>query len=91
MCLAIPGKVLRISDENGIRMGQVEFGDVMQPVSLNFTPDVIVGEYVLVHVGFAISRVDASEAERVWCMLVQMELLADELPAENAEHRQEQL
>ncbi len=87
MCLAIPGKVIRIVEENGIRMGQVEFGGVIQPVSLNFTPDVVVGEYVLVHVGFAISRVDAAEAERVWGMLEQMELLADELPAVNAEHR----
>jgi hydrogenase expression/formation protein HypC len=82
MCLAIPGKVTKIVEENGIRIGQVQFGGIMQPVSLDFTPDVVVGEYVLVHVGFAISRVDAAEAERVWSMLEEMEMLAGELPVE---------
>jgi hydrogenase expression/formation protein HypC len=80
MCLAIPGKVISIEDDNGIRLGRVRFGGVMQPVSLAFTPEVSLGDYVLVHVGFAISRINQEEAERTWQALEEIGLLAGELP-----------
>lgn len=80
MCLAIPGKVTSIENESGIRIGRVQFGGVTQPVSLDFVPEVVPGEYVMVHVGFAISRVDPEEAERTWQALEEMGLLDGELP-----------
>ncbi len=80
MCLAIPGRILRIAEENGQRMAQVEFGGVLQPVSLHLTPQAALGDYVLVHVGFAISRIDAEEAARTWRTLQEMDLLSGELP-----------
>ncbi len=86
MCLAIPGKVLSIENVNEIRIGRVEFGGVTQGVSLDFVPEVVVGDYVLVHVGFAISRVDEEEAARTWLALEQMGMLKDELPAGRRSH-----
>lgn len=80
MCLAIPGKVISIEDDNGIRLGRVLFGGVTQPVSLDFVPEASPGEYVLVHVGFAISRINKEEAERTWQALEEIGLLAGELP-----------
>lgn len=81
MCLAIPGKVISIEDENGIRLGRVQFGGITQPVSLDFVPEVAMGDYVMVHVGFAISQVNQSEAERTWQALEEMGVLEGELPA----------
>ena len=81
MCLAIPGKVISIEDENGIRLGRVQFGGITQPVSLDFLPEVSAGDYVMVHVGFAISLVNQNEAERTWQALEEMGLLGEELPA----------
>ena len=81
MCLAIPGRILRIAEENGQRMAQIDFGGVTQPVSLHLTPQAAIGDYVLVHVGFAISRIDAEEAAHTWRTLQEMDLLAEELPS----------
>ncbi len=80
MCLAIPGKVLSIENANEIRIGRVEFGGVTQAVSLDFVPEEVVGDYVLVPDGFDISRVDEDEAARTWQALEEMGLLKDELP-----------
>jgi hydrogenase expression/formation protein HypC len=80
MCLAIPGKVLSIGTENTLRIGRVQFGGVTQPVSLDFVPEVVVGDYVLVHVGFAITRIDEEEAELTYHALEQMGMLEGELP-----------
>ncbi len=80
MCLAIPGKVISIGTENDLRIGRVQFGGVTQPVSLDFVPEVVVGDYVMVHVGFAISRVDEEEAEQTYRALEQMGMLEGELP-----------
>ncbi len=81
MCLAIPGQIVSIAEERGQRMAQVDFGGVTQPVSLHLTPQAAIGDYVLVHVGFAISRIDAEEAAHTWRTLQEMDLLANELPA----------
>jgi hydrogenase expression/formation protein HypC len=83
MCLAIPGKVISVGEENGIRIGRVLFGGVTQPVSLDFVPEASIGDYVMVHVGFAISRVNQEEAEKTWQTLEEMGLLAGELPEAN--------
>jgi hydrogenase expression/formation protein HypC len=62
MCLAIPGKVLSIEEGSSPRMGKVSFGGIQKSVCLEWTPEVGVGEYVIVHVGFAISTLDEKEA-----------------------------
>lgn len=79
MCLGVPGKVIQI-DENplGMTMGKVDFGGITKDVCLAYVPDVEIGEYVVVHVGFAISRINAEEAMEVFALLEQMEEL-DEL------------
>ncbi|MGW6268426.1 MULTISPECIES: HypC/HybG/HupF family hydrogenase formation chaperone [unclassified Streptomyces] len=64
MCLGIPGRVLEIWDDAGLRMATVDFGGVRREVCLAYTPEATVGTYVVVHVGFAITEVDEAEAER---------------------------
>ncbi len=70
MCLAVPGQIAEIIDDAPLtRRGKVDFGGVTKVVNLAFVPEANVGDYVLVHVGFAMSRIDASEAERVFSYL----------------------
>ena len=78
MCLAIPGKVLHKEDREGALIGRVDFGGIIREVQLDFVPEVEVGEYVIVHVGFALSRLDAEEAARTLAVLKEMGALADE-------------
>ena len=85
MCLAIPGKVLEISELAGIRTARVEFGGICRQVYLGFVPEAQVGDFVMVHVGFAISVVDAEEAERTYEVLRALELLETEPPSTAAE------
>jgi hydrogenase expression/formation protein HypC len=80
MCLAIPGKVLDTSEDHGVRSGRVEFGGIVRTVCLDFVPEAQAGDYVVVHVGFAISRVDREEAERTFEALEAMGVLESELP-----------
>lgn len=80
MCLAIPGKILDISQQNAVRTGRVEFGGIVSQVCLDFVPEAQKGDYVIVHVGFAISKVDREEAERTYHALEAMGLLEGELP-----------
>ena len=78
MCLAIPGKVVSIGDEDPLlRTGKVSFGGVLKEVSLAYVPEVKVGDYVIVHVGFALSRVDEEEANQVFEYLRQMQELSE--------------
>lgn len=62
MCLAVPGQVESIRDENGVPMGRVNFGGVVRDVCLACVPEIAVGEYALVHVGFALARIDEDAA-----------------------------
>jgi hydrogenase expression/formation protein HypC len=62
MCLAVPGKVVEISGEGDLRMGKVDFAGVQRQACLAYVPEVNLGDYVLVHVGFAISRIDEQQA-----------------------------
>jgi hydrogenase expression/formation protein HypC len=87
MCLAIPGKIVAEEQRNGLRIGRVQFGGIIREASLDFVPEAGVGDYVMVHVGFAISRVDTSEAERTYQILEQMGILQEELsPTESPQH-----
>ena len=72
MCLGIPGRVIEVRDEGGLAMGRVDFGGVRKEACLAYVPDVRVGDYVIIHVGFAISRVDEEEALRTLELLDQM-------------------
>jgi len=84
MCLAIPGKVAQIVEKDGIRTGRVQFGGVTRQACLDFVPEAQEGDYVMVHVGFAISVVDREEAERTYALLESMGVLADELSPDPA-------
>ena len=79
VCLAIPGKILEIQPQSGSRAARVQFGGIVRQVSLDFVPEAEVGDYVVVHVGFAISRVDRVEAERTYQLLQEMGMLEQEL------------
>ena len=79
MCLGIPGKVTEVRDEAGLLMGRIDFGGVRKEACLSYVPDVRVGEYVIVHVGFAISKVDEEEALRTLELLEQLGSFEPEL------------
>ncbi len=79
MCLGIPGKIISIEENPlGISMGKVSFGGIVKEVCLAYTPEAKVGDYVIVHVGFAISRLDEEEAQQTLEMLAELEELAEE-------------
>jgi hydrogenase expression/formation protein HypC len=80
VCLAIPGRVAETWRENDILMGRVEFSGVLRRVCLDHVPDAGVNDYVLVHVGFALSKIDPAEAARVFEILKELKQL-DELEA----------
>jgi len=75
MCLGIPGKVVETYREHDVLMGKVEFGGIARRVCLEHVPTVQIGEYVLVHVGFALNVIDEAEAQRVFEFLAAMEQL----------------
>jgi hydrogenase expression/formation protein HypC len=79
MCLAIPGKVAEIQVKEGVRTGRVLFGGIARQACLDFVPEAREGDFVMVHVGFAISVVDKEEAERTYALLESMGVLGDEL------------
>jgi hydrogenase expression/formation protein HypC len=78
MCLGIPGKVIKTYREHDVLMGKVDFSGVIKQVCLEHVPQVEIGKYVLVHVGFALSCIDETEAQRVFDFLEGMNQL-DEL------------
>ena len=79
MCLAIPGKIVEIQEQGEMRMARVQFGGVVRQVALDFVPEAVLGDYVMVHVGFAISRVDRDEADHTYKLLQEMGMLETEL------------
>ena len=80
MCLAVPGKLLGTEEREGSRLGRVEFGGIVREVCLDLVPEAGVGDYVIVHAGFALSRLDAEEAERTYQLLAEMERAGEEVP-----------
>jgi len=79
MCLAIPGQVLTVETPSAewSRTGRVRFGTIEKTINLAYAPDAGVGDYVLVHVGFALQKIDPEEAARIWEILREMEELQD--------------
>jgi hydrogenase expression/formation protein HypC len=75
MCLAIPGKVISIAGDDPVfRMGKVDFGGVIKEVNLCYVPEVKLGDYVIIHVGFALNIIDEEEAQKVFEYLREMEV-----------------
>jgi hydrogenase expression/formation protein HypC len=84
MCLGIPGEVVSLHAEHGLRFAKVRFGGITREVCLECQPDVVIGDFVLVHVGFAIAKIDRDEAQRAWEVLEvigQTEEVKDEVDA----------
>lgn len=82
MCLGIPGELMSVREEGGLRVGKVRFAGILRDVCLECVPEAKPGDYVLVHVGFAIARLDAEEAARTYALLEELgqteELVAGE-------------
>jgi hydrogenase expression/formation protein HypC len=77
MCLAVPGKIISVNGEDLVRQARVDFGGALKEVNLAYVPEAQIGDYVLVHVGFAISVVDEEEAGKVFGYLKQMDELGE--------------
>lgn len=85
MCLAVPGKVMDVRDDRGTRMATVNFDGIEKEICLAYLPDIAVGEYVIVHVGFAISRLDEKSAMETLAMFRDLGILEEELGVEPEE------
>lgn len=79
MCLGVPGKVVEIYESNGLKMGKVDFGGVVREACLEYVPEVEVGEYTVIHVGFAISQLSEAEAQETLAMLREIIDLEEEI------------
>jgi len=84
MCLGIPGKIIEIYEQSGLKMGRVDFGGVIKEACLAYVPDAQIGDYTIIHVGFALNVIDETEAQKTLELFDQIGLLADEL-GESAE------
>lgn len=82
MCLGVPGKVNEIYEANGLKMGKVDFGGVTREVCLEYVPEVETGQYVIVHVGFAINMMSEEEAEETLDLLRQIIEIGEEMGPE---------
>ena len=87
MCLAVPGQIEHVYDAHGARMGKVNFGGVVKDVCLAYVPDVDVGDYTIVHVGFAISKIDETSALKTLRLFEELGILEEELGETPAEPR----
>lgn len=79
MCLGVPGKVVEIYESNGVRMGKVDFGGLTKEVCLAYVPEVELGDYTIIHVGFAITRLDEESAQESLALIRQLGSLEEEL------------
>jgi len=82
MCLAVPGKIDQIYEANGVRMGKVNFAGVVKEACLAYVPELEVGDYTIVHVGFALSRIDEASAQETLAEFEKLGLLEEELGEE---------
>ena len=90
MCLAVPGKIVSISGDDPLtRAGKVNFGGIIKDVNFAYVPDAKVGDYVVVHVGFALNTVDEAEANQVFEYLREMGDLAELEDIEKAQQKDE--
>lgn len=90
MCLAVPGRVESIFEESGARMGKVNFGGVVKDVCLAYVPELTVGDYTIVHVGFAISRIDEVSAQETLRSFRELGLLEEEFGTTPGEPSEEE-
>ena len=81
MCLGVPGKIVEVHESNGLRMATADFGGARREVCLSYTPEAVVGSYVLVHVGFAISVISEDEARETQALLEEIGALGEAPPA----------
>ncbi|MBN1201458.1 MAG: HypC/HybG/HupF family hydrogenase formation chaperone [Anaerolineae bacterium] len=79
MCLGIPGKIVEIYETDGLKMGKIDFGGVIKEACLAYVPDAQVGEYTIIHVGFALNRIDEDEAQKTLELFNQIGLIEEEL------------
>lgn len=86
MCLAVPGKVEELYPDQGTTLGRVNFGGVVKEVCFAYLPDIQVGDYTIVHVGFAISKLDEASAQQTLKMFADLGLLEEELDSIRASH-----
>lgn len=77
MCLGIPGKVIELYETTGLKMGKIQFAGIIREACLEYLPEVKVGDYAIVHVGFGISKVDEEEAARTYKLLEEMGQLSE--------------
>ena len=82
MCLAVPGRVEQVWEDGGTRMGKVNFGGIVKNVCLAYVPEIMVGDYTIVHVGFAISRIDEESAQKTLQTFRDLGVLDDEFTSE---------
>ena len=80
MCLGVPGKIVEVHQQDDLPMGKVEFGGIVKEVCLAYTPEAQVGDYVIVHAGFALHKVDPEEARESLRLLQELAALVDEEP-----------
>jgi hydrogenase expression/formation protein HypC len=85
MCLGVPGKVIGVFENEGLKMGTVDFGGVQREACLEYVPETQVGDYVIIHVGFAISQVSEEEAQETLAMIREIADLETELGPEGGE------
>ena len=79
MCLGIPGKIIEVYEANGLRMGKIDFGGVVREACLAYVPEAQIGEYTIVHVGFALNVIDEEEARETLALLSETGILDEEL------------
>ncbi len=82
MCLGVPGKVTEIYETSSLKMGKIDFGGIIKEACLEYIPDVQVGEYTIIHVGFAITKLDEKEAQETLALFREMGMLEEELGVE---------
>lgn len=82
MCLAVPGKIIEIYEQNDLRMAKVDFGGISREVCLSYVPEAQIGQYCVIHVGFAISLLDEQEAMETLDLLKQIDNFEEELGPE---------
>lgn len=82
MCLGVPGKIIEVYERDGLRMGRVDFGGVTKEACLAYVPEAEVGDYTLIHVGFALNIIDEQEALETLSLLRELDMLGEELGEE---------
>lgn len=84
MCLGVPGKIVEIYEANGLKMGKIDFGGVSREACLEYVPDAQIGDYTVIHVGFAISQLSEEEAQETLALLREIANVEEELGIEEA-------